>query len=74
MNIQEPKYPAFPITNWRGCSSDHEGMDLRDWFAGQVLLGMLACPTSVPKDNEQAARMAYSLAEAMMAERRRRGL
>jgi hypothetical protein len=40
------------------------GMDLRDWFAGQALAD-LAC-YSQPHD---AARWAYEMADAMMAER-----
>lgn len=39
--------PAFPIhhatwENGRQITSPHEGMSLRDWFAGQALAGLLA--------------------------------
>ena len=53
--------PAFPGT-------------LRDWFAGQALVGLLSDPSqewpdSQPKAAGWAARAAGSIADAMMAER-----
>jgi uncharacterized protein YodC (DUF2158 family) len=29
--------PAFPVN---GPSGDHPGMTLRDWFAGQIVIGL----------------------------------
>jgi hypothetical protein len=42
-------------------------MTLRDWFAGQALATLADCPT--PDLVENAAVMAYALADAMLAER-----
>lgn len=65
--------PAFPNQNQHG-DSDQVGMSLRDWFAGQALVGMLAS-TAHPNANgpeTQAAKgwaqMSYILADAMIAE------
>lgn len=44
------------------------GMRLRDWFAGQWLAGLGACPTSMPSASE-IARGCYEVADAMIAER-----
>jgi hypothetical protein len=45
--------------------SHERGMTLRDWFAGQALIGLL---TTRPAD-EIVAKWAYSYADAMLAER-----
>jgi len=56
----------------------YPGMTLRDWFAGQAMQGLLAEPQ--PDDGEpelglgreyatNAAKAAYRLADAMLAER-----
>lgn len=59
--------PAFPFpTNHPA----HEGMTLRDYFAGQALTGMLAGRSQVVKFTpEDAAISAYFTADAMLAER-----
>lgn len=47
-----------------------DGMSLRDWFAGQALVGM--CAGHVwPRadDGPEAARRAYLIADAMLQER-----
>lgn len=44
----------------------HKDMSLRDYFAGQVLLGLAVSSRSV----EQIAKRAYILADAMLAARR----
>lgn len=55
------------------------GMSLRDWFAGQALAGLLAhpeCRTVGPGHEEAticAAREAYAVSDAMLAERAKRG-
>lgn len=67
--------PAFP----RAASEmnyDAEGMTLRDWFAGQVLTGVIQkCANDTVPDGETLvsmfARNAYRLADAMLAERER---
>lgn len=55
--------PAFP----RNYSADgHNGMNLRDWFAGQALAGMGAVE-EIPADT--CAEMAYNTADAMLKAR-----
>jgi hypothetical protein len=57
--------------------SSFGGMELRDWFAGQALLGVLAKHqdiTSNPPDSSfssalMTADFAYKIADAMMARR-----
>lgn len=44
---------------------------LRDYFAGKCLIGLLADPEGCPSP-EIGARLAYTWAEAMLAERERR--
>lgn len=71
---------AFP----RYWLDEQSGMSLRDWFAGQALVGLLGHPTwwgqerdedgSFPFDspgseNSEVARTAYWIADAMLAER-----
>lgn len=47
------------------------GMTLRDWFAGQALVGDMACQTPdwVTTDNNILAKQAYKVADAMMKAR-----
>ncbi|OCC05081.1 hypothetical protein BA190_09200 [Labrys sp. WJW] len=49
----------------------HEGMSLRDWFAGQALAGLAAYPGREGERNEphHFARWAYALADAMILAR-----
>ena len=73
--------PAFPF-NEEGESSfsgqrvvqTHPGMELRDWFAGQALAGMLANgqgPNThwLNGPSSDVASHAYDIANAMLAER-----
>ena len=48
------------------------GMTLLDYFAGQALAGLLSGGWR-PNDNAQAAVDLYSIAQAMIKERERRG-
>ena len=64
---------AFPYLelNVKGEAVDqHLGMTLRDYFAGQALVGLSTgdwyMDTSAP---ERIAKSAYSVADAMLAER-----
>lgn len=47
----------------------HDGMSLRDWFAGQAMT--LTYPNGIPAhaDHRSVAMQAYSLADAMLARR-----
>ena len=63
--------PAFPA-QWD--DKDNEGMALRDWFAGQALVGIInACAMDTRVHGETSemlfARKAYSVADAMIAAR-----
>jgi len=69
--------PAFPEIGNIAHNSDWQnesGMTLRDWFAGQALLGILANPTVRQADKsmsgeEALARTAYAVADAMIKAR-----
>jgi hypothetical protein len=70
--------PAFPTTapkvddkgqsHW---SADAGGMSLRDYFAGQVLAGMMTKP-SIIIATDNVANIAYNIADAMLVERAKR--
>jgi hypothetical protein len=45
------------------------GMELRDWFAGQAVIGLLSNPKHDDDDNEYIALMAYGVANYLMEER-----
>lgn len=78
------KEAAFPTIHIEpGGTQEHrwteEGMTLRDYFAGQALAGLSAC-LAAPASNrgiakeivDNLARVAYSLADDMLAERSKR--
>lgn len=52
------------------------GLSIRDWFAGQALMGILACPHNSVVDGistkSSVSKVAYLLADAMLAERKKR--
>jgi hypothetical protein len=60
--------PAFPALAYVANITD-KGMTLRDYFAGQVLVGALADPTCQPSPIE-LAKIAYRGADAMLAARK----
>jgi uncharacterized protein YodC (DUF2158 family) len=55
--------PAFPSDEYQ------TGMTLRDWFAGQALRARWGDGSAMTP--EEAAQMAYQLADAMIEEGRR---
>ena len=67
--------PAFPIhhatwENGKQITSPHEGMSLRDWFAGQALAGLL---TQLAEDEfgpSHFAKASYEMADAMLEARK----
>jgi hypothetical protein len=72
--------PAFPQPDLSGYGMgppegqdgqyQMQGMTLRDWFAGQALMGCAQMlPSKAGNHREEAARVAYQLADAMIAER-----
>ena len=47
------------------------GMSLRDWFAGQALVGLLACPEDSCGTVKTMAGIAYEYADAMLEARKK---
>jgi len=71
MEEEMKRIPAFPEQCDGGY--DHDGMDLRDWFAGQAISGFLQDTLVDNYTQEEIAKLVYSVADAMMAERKRGG-
>jgi hypothetical protein len=70
MSTVETKDAAFPIDDNTVCN----GMSLRDWFAGQALVGMIGCCTESDwPDRPRTALVAYWYADAMLAARKTGG-
>ena len=66
--------PAFPIAEINKISvgmqtyrTAHDGMTLRDWFAGQAMA--VLCVIENCRSMADDAETAYALADAMIAER-----
>jgi hypothetical protein len=55
---------AFPLPQY----PSHDGMSLRDWFAGQALAGVLPIQDNI-KRPDQIAADCYIIADAMIKER-----
>jgi hypothetical protein len=72
-----PPQPAFPshgkVTWEEGEYYEHiPGMTLRDYFAGQALIGLMSDPGLRPSRLDEFAHMAerlYQVADALLAER-----
>jgi hypothetical protein len=62
------KAKAFPSKN-KEYDYDDYGMDLRDYFAGQVIIGFLANP-STNYSSRLIVPLAYEMADAMMEARK----
>lgn len=60
--------PAFPVAS-SGGSTINEGMTLRDYFAGQALVGVSSNPESGCNSPRDLAHWAYQCADAMLAAR-----
>lgn len=69
MSAHDDGGPAFPrLSDTR--SGEFPGMTLRDWFAGQALVGMMAYRSAGgPVIAALHASAAYEIADAMLAER-----
>jgi len=71
------KIKAFPrneLTFEGGGIKSQDGMELRDWFAGQALIGMLSCDNRDYKNKgangvKNLTKYAYEYADAMMKAR-----
>jgi hypothetical protein len=69
MNGRPKAFPEIKFFDERPVDTS-EGMDLRDYFAGQVIVGIFANNACVPAIKEKdIADMAYKVAEMMMARR-----
>ncbi len=72
MNTVNDGGPAFPVPDSHYADGQVQygsnGMTLRDWYAGQALAGLEA-NSSVDMTVEDAAVMAYQLADAMIKAR-----
>jgi hypothetical protein len=71
---------AFPYVKTDECIESCNGMTLRDWFAGQAMqseniaiaIMVASGKTAVPDNwNYDVAKGAYSIADAMLAQRNR---
>jgi hypothetical protein len=62
--------PAFPVIIPETWVAANSGMDLKDWFAGQIAIGLLSNVqgTRTPED---MAKWIYAIADAMLKERRK---
>lgn len=72
--------PAFPVHGGHGNDDDPRnrilggGMNLRDWFAGQALIiGLDWVQVHETGGYEEAALVAYEVADAMLAARAKGG-
>jgi hypothetical protein len=63
---------AFPISNLQ-MVADKQGLSIRDYFAGQVLVGLYATGHFKAIDDTKLARVAYQQADAMMQARKTLG-
>ena len=74
MNTKDNSGPAFPCPTFTmtGYPNGHSmGMTLRDWFAGQALAGMLACPTMrAGMESDEYAKASFQCADAMLEARK----
>jgi len=65
--------PAFPMSYDNSLAytyPSHQGMTLRDWFAGQALAGLLACGEAHDEHTDSVtAGAAYKMADAMLKAR-----
>ena len=59
--------PAFPVDR---AARKHDGMSLRDWFAGMAMQGLLSDPR-YEGTQAQAVESSYRTADAMLAERKK---
>ena len=51
------------------CNAAHDGMTLRDWFAGQALAGLYSLDSEGVPGPAESAKLAYGMADAMLSAR-----
>lgn len=75
MSAQNDGGPAFPQHVWTTNPEVLErmknqgGMTLRDWFAGQALVGLIACEDSKPQTVQEYAEFSFMIADTMLKRR-----
>lgn len=75
--IKEDGGPAFPPVLGKGSTlgDDHQGMSLRDWFAGQAVGEMIRAARNsdddIPYSHDLVAAWSYALADAMLEARKK---
>jgi hypothetical protein len=62
-------YPIMYKHPTTGLIVEHEGMELRDWFAGMAMLGMLSEHSGIRYPTDELAEFAYKVSDAMMKQR-----
>lgn len=62
--------PAFP-TPWAAGTATEGGMTLRDWFAGQAMVGILSVAGPYGLAPYEISERSYRLADAMIKERKK---
>ncbi|QDP64118.1 MAG: hypothetical protein Unbinned2301contig1004_44 [Prokaryotic dsDNA virus sp.] len=69
MNYRKDDMPAFPRDHRH---DGHNGMTLRDWFAGQALTQSCEATRAIlgRLDAQSAAERAYEIADAMLEARK----
>ena len=60
---------AFPMAIPANCQGWEDGMTLRDYFAGQALIGIITHPDGFAGKWKKAAEHAYEAADAMIEAR-----
>ena len=63
-------YPYMHKHPTSGQTTESGGMDLRDWFAGMALQGLLTAEIVGDYSNEHVAEIAYRIADVMMKQRK----
>ena len=63
-------YPFLHKHPTSGETTISEGMDLRDWFAGLAMQGLLTAEIVGEYSNEHVAEIAYRISDAMMLQRK----
>ena len=56
---QDSHVPAFPL-------NPHEGMSLREWYAGLAMHGVVGSGKFIESSGEGVAEKAFEMADAMM--------
>jgi hypothetical protein len=61
-----PAFPSFDAPVFGGIPAPIGGMSLRDWFAGQALVGLTSNPENSHLSYETVARESYTLADTLI--------